>query len=48
MGNYQDCRTIWRLFVSKTVAALSSKPFLVTDITEISNKAKDTHTCVDQ
>jgi len=33
---------------SKTIAALSSKPFLVTDITQISNEGKDTYTCVDQ
>jgi len=32
----------------KTVAALSSKPFSGTDITEISNETKDTCTCVIQ
>jgi len=40
--NYQHCQTVWRLFFSKTVAAVYSKPFLVTDIIEISNEAKDT------
>jgi len=25
--DYQHCRTVWRLFVSKTVGALSPKPF---------------------
>jgi len=39
---------VWRLFFSKTLAALSSKPFSVTDITEFSTEAKDTCTCVDQ
>jgi len=36
---------VWRLFPSKTVAALSPKPFSVTDITEFSTEAKDTCTC---
>jgi len=35
-------------FVSKTVAAVSSKPFSMPDITEFSNEAKDASTCVDQ
>jgi len=35
-------------FVSKTVAAVSSKPFSVPDITEFSIEAKDACTCVDQ
>jgi len=33
-------------FFSKTVAALSSKLFLVTDITDLSTEAKNTCTCV--
>jgi len=35
-------------FVSKTVAAVSSKPFSVPDITELSIEAKDACTCADQ
>jgi len=35
-------------FVSKTVAAVSSKPFSVPDSTEFSVEAKDACTCVDQ
>jgi len=35
-------------FVSKTVAAVSSKHFSVPDITEFSTEAKDACTCVDQ
>jgi len=32
----------------KTVAAVSLKPFLLTNITEFSTEAKDTCKCVDQ
>jgi len=38
--DYQHRRTLWRLFFSKTVAAPSSKPFLVIDITEFSTEAE--------
>jgi len=46
--SYQHCWTVWQLFFSKTVAAHSSKPFSVADVTEFSTEAKDTCTCVDQ
>ena len=46
--DYINIAAVWRLFSSKTVAALSSKPFSVTDITEFSTEAKDTCICINQ
>jgi len=39
---------VWSHFSSKTVAALSSKPFAMADIADFSTEAKDTCTCVNQ